>query len=319
MHILAVRYRAGLVERTGPPTPVPECPRCQASRVIHFGKRHNRRGAVSRFLCKNCGARFTQRDGVTRLRENPDTVALAMDLYFRGLSLRKVSDHLRQAWGVCVAPATIYAWIARFAPRAARWMDTLGARTGERWHVDETVVSADGKPRWAWNVLDAESRFLLATHVTRLRRLRDAQRVLGRAKAATPDRPMAVLTDGLPAYHKAVGRELAFRSGAEVVNPHVRVPSIRAKKSNNLVERLHGTEKERIKVMRGLHGRKGPKVMMEGLRVHYNLVRPHTALEDTPGTAAGLPDLGRFRWKEILKRASEKVPRGQVEIEFVVD
>ena len=122
----------------------------------------------------------------------------------------------------------------------------------------------------------------------------------------------------MPAYRKAIGQELWFRSGAEVVNPHVRVPSIRAKKSNNLVERLNGTEKERTKVMRGLHGRRGPKILMEGFRVHYNLVRPHSALGTTPGVAAGLPDLGGFRWKEILKRAAQSIPRGQAEIEFVV-
>jgi putative transposase len=318
IHILAVQYRERLAERSAPAAPPPGCRGCGSTLVIRFGRRHNRGGTVHRYLCKSCGARFTARDGVGGLHHDPNTVALALDLFFRGLSLRKVSDHLRQAWGLSVAPATIYGWVTAFTPKAARWMDSLGARTGERWHIDETVLTSDGSPRWAWNVIDAETRFLLATHVTKLRRLRDARFVVRRAKAATVDRPLAVLTDGLPAYRKAVGRELAFRSGAEVVNPHVRVPSIRAKTSNNLVERLNGTEKERLKIVRGLHGKKGPKLLMEGFRVHYNLVRPHSALESTPGTAAGLPDLGRFRWKEVLKRSSERVPPSQVEIEFVV-
>ncbi len=306
------------MERVGRSLPLPRCERCGSVQVIHFGRRHNRQGAVKRYLCKRCGARFTERGGLVRLRYDPTTVALALDLFFRGLSLRKVSDHLRQAYGTRVAPTTIYAWVAKFAPRAARWMDSLGARTGERWHIDETAVKSDGNPRWAWNVLDAQTRFLLATHVTRLRRTRDAGVVIRRAKAATPDRPMTVLTDGLPAYRSAIGRELAFRSGGEVVNPHSRVPSIRAKKSNNLVERLHGTEKERLKVMRGLHGKRGPSLLMEGWRVHYNLVRPHTAVAGTPGEAADLPALGPFRWREVVKRSSERVPSGQVEIELVV-
>ncbi|MGP8073368.1 MAG: IS6 family transposase [Thermoplasmata archaeon] len=253
-----------------------------------------------------------------RLRHDTRTVALALDLYFRGLSLRKVSDHLHQAHGFKVRPSTIYNWITRFTPPAAHWMDSLGARTGEQWHVDETVIKSDGAPWWVWNVEDASTRFLMATHVTKLRRVRDARVVFRRAKQVTPDRPTAVLSDGLPAYRKAVGRELAFRSGAEVVNPHERVPSIRAKRSNNLVERLHGTEKERIKVMRGFHGRKGPKILMEGFRVYYNLVREHTALNVTPAVAAGIPDPGGFRWNEILQRSIRRVPRGQVEIEFIV-
>jgi putative transposase len=299
-------------------SPAQTCSQCGSARVIRFGRRLNRTGPASRYLCKDCGTRFTDRRGALRLRQDANTVALALDLYFRGLSLRKVSDHLRQAYGLAVAPATIYGWVARIGPRAARWMDSLGARTGERWHADETVVKVDGDHRWVWNVIDAETRFLLATRITRLRRLRDARLVMRRATAATPDRPLAVLTDGLPAYRKAIGRELAFRSGAEVVNPHVRVPSIRAKTSNNLVERLHSTQKERLKVMRGLHGKNGPKAIIEGFRVHYNLVRSHRALAATPGIAAGLPDLGQFRWKEIIRRSSERVPPGQVDVEFVV-
>ena len=318
IHILAVRFRERAPESTGQAAVVPRCARCGSASVIGYGRRYNRLGSVRRYLCKGCGSRFTSRDGALRLQFDATTVALALDLYFRGLSLRTVADHLRQVHGIHVAPGTLYGWVLRYVPPAARWMDSLRARTGERWHVDETVVKVDGGPRWAWNVLDAETRFLLATHVSRLRRLRDARLSIRRAKGATEDRPLAVLTDGLPAYRKAIGRELAFRSGAEVVNPHKRVPSIRARTSNNLVERLHGTEKARLKVMRGLHGRDGPKILMEGWRVHYNLVRPHQALRSTPGTAAGLPDLGQFRWKAILQRASEHVPSKQVEIEFVV-
>lgn len=318
IHIRAVQFRercAGATEK-GPPHPT--CPRCGSGSVIHFGRRHNRAGAVSRYRCRTCASRFTDRAGALHLRQNATTVALALDLFFRGLSLRKVSDHLWQAHGLVVAPSTVYEWVVRGGPGAARWMDSLGARTGERWHIDETQVKTDGNPRWVWNVVDAETRFLIATHFTKLRRVRDARLLLRRAKAATPDRPLSVLTDGMPAYRKAIGRELAFRSGAEVVNPHLRVPSIRAKTSNNLVERFQGSEKDRLKVMRGLHGRTAPKWLLDGMRVHYNLVRPHSTLGSTPGAAAGLPALGRFRWEEILKRSPERVPRGEVEIELVV-
>jgi len=318
IHILAIHYHDRLEDRWAGEKSVRECSECGSPRVIRFGVRHNRSGAVHRFLCKDCGVRFTTREGALRLRHDGRTVALALDLYFRGLSLRNVSDHFLQAYGLSVAPATIYGWVARFSPRAARWMDSLGARTGEQWNVDETVVSAGGNPRWVWNIVDATTRFLLATHVTKLRRMRDARVLLRHAKAATLDRPIAVLSDGLSAYHRAIGRELAYRSGSEVVNPHLRVPSIRAARSNNLVERLNGTEKDRVKVMRGFHGRNGPKLFMEGFRVHYNMVRPHAAIGTTPGVAAGLPAIEGFRWKEVLRQAARRVPPGQAEIEFVV-
>ena len=317
IHILAIRIRDGLAEPTEGEAAASECPSCGSPLIIGFGKRHNLSGSVGRYLCKGCGTRFTHRPGALRLRHHSRTVALALDLYFRGLSLRNVSEHLRQAHGIAIAPATIYGWIARFTPKAARWMDSLGPRTGEQWSIDETVVKADGNPRWVWNVVDASTRFLLATHVTRLRRVRDARAVIRRAKQASPDLPLEVRTDGMGAYRKAVGEELWFRSGGEVVNPHVRVPSIRAKKSNNLVERLNGTEKDRVKVMRGMHGKRGPKLLMEGLRVHYNMVRHHDELGSTPAVAAGLPDPPDLRWQSIIDQSSRPIPRGQAEIVFV--
>jgi transposase-like protein len=223
--------------------------------------------------------------------------------------------------GLKVSPSTVYEWIKRYSSIAARWMNVLQARTGERWHMDETVINAGGEPMYLWNVLDADTRFLIATHVSRLRGITDARIPLKRAKGATPDRPMEVFTDGMLSYPKAVGRELSYRIYSGPVNPHVRVRSIRAKKSNNLIERLHGTEKDRICTMRGFDGKGTAAALMEGFRVHYNMVRTHEALKTTPAVAAGLPDLQGFRWKEILAqsaRHARPVPSGEVELEILV-
>ena len=92
-------------------------------------------------------------------------------------------------------------------------------------------------------------------------------------------------------------------------SPHHRV-GIRAPESNNLVERLHGTEKERIKVMRGFDNPAGKSALMEGFRVHYNLVRNHSYLGKTPGEAAGIAPIAGFRWSEILRLAKLPEPVG---------
>jgi transposase-like protein len=126
----------------------------------------------------------------------------------------------------------------------------------------------------------------------------------------TPDRPRDVLTDGMNAYPLAVGKELGRQATAlddpkrvrgGRFNPHKRVPSIRAKESNNRIERFHETEKERFKVMRAFDGEPGTEVLAEGLRVHYNLVREHQALGMTPGEAAGIPVGEGFQWKRTIE------------------
>lgn len=115
-------------------------------------------------------------------------------------------------------------------------------------------------------------------------------------------------------YPEAISKELGRRAtpfddpkqvkGHGWFTPHRRVPSIRAKLSNNKIERYHGTEKQRFKVMRAFDGVAGASVLSEGHRVHYNLVREHEALGMTPGEAAGIPMPDGMRWKAIIEKAS---------------
>ena len=318
-HVLSVRFLEGLQE----PTPAPEstkivCESCRSGSVIAKGKRHNRSGDVQTYLCQTCGHRFTGRDGFQRRRMDPEKIALALDLYFRGLSVRKVSEHFRQAYNLKISHVAVYRWLVHYGKIAAEWMDAQGARTGDRWHIDETVVNVGGENTYLWNVLDSESRFLLATHISRNRDMDNTRAPIRKAKGVTPDRPVDVLSDGMNSYPVAIGKELGRRAtpfddpkhvhGGRF-NPHHRVPSIRAPESNNRIERFHGTEKERTKVMRAFDNEQGASNLADGFRVHYNLVRDHQTLGMTPGEAVGIPIGPGFKWQKVIEEATKAKPR----------
>jgi putative transposase len=321
VHILSVRFKNGLQDAA--PIPAVEeslrCESCGSSTVVANGIRHNKSGDVPTYLCRGCGHRFSGLIGFKRRRSDPEVIGLALDLYFRGLSIRKIVEHFQQTKGLVVSRMCVYRWVTHFGKLAAEWMDAQGARTSDRWHIDETVVNVNGDPRYLWNVLDHETRFLLATHVSKNRSLTNTRIPLHKAKAATPDRPVDVLSDGMKTYPEALSKELGRRAkptddpklvrGKAWFSPHRRVPSIRAKESNNRIERFHGTEKERFKVMRAFDNDLGTSALSEGLRAHYNLVRTHQALGMTPGEAAGIPLGDGFRWKRLIKLATEAVPR----------
>lgn len=57
--------------------------------------------------------------------------------------------------------------------------------------------------------------------------------------------------------------------------------------------------------MRAFDNPDGAAALSEGWRVHYNLVRDHTALGKTPGEAAGLPPIDGFRWEQIIRAATK--------------
>lgn len=45
---------------------------------------------------------------------NPKIVTLALDLYFKGVSLRKITDHIKQFYGLKVHFSTILRWIQKY-------------------------------------------------------------------------------------------------------------------------------------------------------------------------------------------------------------
>jgi transposase-like protein len=143
----------------------------------------------------------------------------------------------------------------------------------------------------------------LATQITERRELADARSILAQASSNANMKPMAVVTDGLKSYSQAITKEFFTLKGPRT--EHVRVPNIRNRSNNNMIERLHGTIRQRNKVMRGLDDVETAQTMMDGLRIYYNFIRPHTALNGkTPAQKANI-ESDEAKWLSLIKKASK--------------
>ena len=78
------------------------------------------------------------------------------------------------------------------------------------------------------------------------------------------------------------------------------------KNNNNMVERLHNTVREREKVMRGMQNNDTAKILMDGFRNYYNILRPHMGIDNsTPAEKAGLNlELGRNKIQNLIKQSA---------------
>ncbi|EQD78665.1 Integrase catalytic region, partial [mine drainage metagenome] len=159
IHIVAARIRCGFQESAKTPETGVVCERCRSADVVRDGVRKNKSGPVTRYVCRACGANFSGKEGYHKRRSNPEMIAKALDLYFRGVSFRQVADHFAQAYGLKVSPMTVYRWVTEYSRLAGEWLNAQGAKVGDKWNVDETMVSIDGDKHWVWNVMDAETRF----------------------------------------------------------------------------------------------------------------------------------------------------------------
>ena len=148
------------------------CPYCGSYEIIKYGYRYNRTGRKQIYKCKDCGKRFSFDDGFSKMKNKPEIITLALDLYFKGLSLRKVSDHIEQFFGVKVHYSTILRWINKYTKLINAYVEDFKPELSEIWHVDEMMIKTGGKWSWLWNVMDRETRFLLANLITRRGRLK---------------------------------------------------------------------------------------------------------------------------------------------------
>jgi len=235
------------------------------------------------YKCNDCGRKFSGNLAPAGMRFKTETIGEAMGLFYDGLSLADISRHLIATEGIYVDPATVWRWVIKYSKKAERILGQIKVKTSWRWVIDETMIKVGGGKLWLWDVIEARSRFLLATHLTATRTMRSAVAVLSEARDRCVGTPNYIVSDGMMAYPDAIDRVF----GAE--SKHIRSKGLTDKVNTNIVERFQGTVKERTKVMRGLKTVESAKIISEGFIIHYNFLRPHMTLKGkTPATAIGL-------------------------------
>jgi len=299
-----------------------KCPVCEGSNIVKRGNRNTKNGIVQRFYCKDCSHRFTIDKGFSRMKHDPKAITLSMDLYFKGVSYRKICDHLKQFYNLEVNQTTPMRWVKKYLKILAQYSEKYKADVGKVWHSDEMTIfikkeSEKRYHEWIWNIMDADTRYLLACKITKTRYIKDARKPLRDAKKRANKRPQAIVTDGLPAYEKAIPN-VFYNKQEEIWNPHLRLKDFETKPNNNIVERLNGTYRERMKVMRALSTIEGAEQYLDGMTVYYNYIRPHQGIDGlTPAQMANIPiNLNGNRWMRMIELSSlSKSPAMQQEKE----
>ena len=246
------------------------CPRCTSEAVVKRGK--SRKGTQT-YSCKACKGRFYN-DGLSKgRRAPPELVGAAINLFYDGLSIKTIAENLSDMFDIPEpSKASVYEWARDFTGLAQREMGKYKAKTGPEWVADEMVLKVGGEKLWNWNVMDSSTRYILASHLSKRRTMREAMKVMEKAQANAASIPRTIKTDRLKSYIDAIERVF----GGDV--KHVQSDGLTAPVNNNLSERLQGSFRQRTKVMRGLQSLKSGQHFLDGWVINYNLFRPHEGL-----------------------------------------
>ena len=273
------------------------CKYCNSKNVVKNGHTNGKQF----YVCKSCGHKFIEPEAYPKMRTKGRVIATAIDLYFEGLSVRKVKVQLDKIFGVQVSQVSIWKWMMKYSEIVSRFVEVFRPQLMGIYHVDETAIKCKGVQKWFWEIIDEQTKFLVASHLSGSRTTDDAVALFEKSVKIAKKKPVSIYCDGLPAY--VDGYNKVFYTIRKDTRPElIRSVGIRNVHNQNAVERLHGTLKDRLKTARGLKGEETVRTLLEGWTVHYNYVRKHQTLKGkTPANASGINI--ENSWNTLIKSA----------------
>lgn len=271
----------------------PEPIRCKWCGSVDIMKYGSRKG-IQEYICQKCGRKFTANEAPYRKQTPIEQIGASLTMFYDGLSFADIARQLASSYNNSVAESTIYRWVIGYTLKAVEMLEKLGIRVSDTWVVDETVVKVAGQNLWFWDVIDEDTRFLIASHISRGRTIPDVGIVMRRAWKRAGKAPKLIISDGMLAYPDGI--EKVFGTYSKNIQSKGFTEDI----NTNLIERFHGTIKDRIKVLRGFKTLDTAELLLEGFLVHYNFFRPHMTLEGrTPAEVAGIK-LDYKSWTQLI-------------------
>ena len=284
------------------------CRSCGSSDAFKYGKRRG----VQYYICNNCKKKFAGTDGYPRMKYPREFAIKAITYYYNGMSYKNINHTFSDLKGISVAKSTIWRWVLKYSKMANQYVLTFHPRLSDVWIADETVVDVWGEHYWLWDIIDTETRFLIASHLSRDRTMRDALKLFYMAKLRSATRPKAIITDKLGQYNKAFNK-VFYSNIPERRAYHLQSEGFASPTNINLIERFHGTIKQRTKIMRDLKEKYSARIVLDGYITHYNFFLEHEYLKGrTPATAGGI-DEGIRNWGDLIDMALMK-PRKNPEV-----
>ncbi len=165
-----------------------------------------------------------------RHRFPPDTIRLAVWLYYRFTTSLRDVEEVPAERGITVSYETIRCWANKFGPVIAANIRKRRGRADSVWHLDEMVVRINGVRMFMWRAVDKEGE-VLDVLVQKRRNKAAALKLLRKLLKNQGFAPEEIVTDGLASYGAAL-RELGcskrhkpgrLRDNNRVENSHLPV------------------------------------------------------------------------------------------------
>ena len=268
------------------------CPKCAGERIVKIGFQRGQQ----RYRCKECRKDFRANGKATGRRMDAELMGAAIQDHYDGKSYKKIAEAVEKEYDIPEpSKATVYEWVRDFSAEAVEEMKDHPAKTaGGNWVADEMYLDVKGKKAYLWDIMDTDTRYILASHLSYKRDATAARAMLRKALAASDGPPKSITTDKWRAYIKPI-KDIVPEA------KHIQSQGLTAEVNNNLSERLQGTYRDREKTLRGLESIETGQRFLDGWTLNYNLFRKHEGLKNKTPASKALKDPPFTEWADVVK------------------
>jgi transposase-like protein len=239
-------------------------------------------------------------DRINKMKTPAKQIASALGMYYSGMSLDAIQQQFKQDHNVDMSESNYWNWVKRFTREAIKQAEGFNPKVGDTWVADETYMKLGKRKVYFWDILDSDTRYLLASHVSFTRGARDARELMEKAAKTAGKTPKTVITDKLKSY--ITGIEDAFGADAK----HRQGGPFNIENNTNLIERFHGTLEQRTKVFKKYNSISDIRLLTGGWLINYNFFNQHEGCGNIPPAQAMSMVVPFKDWNDIVR--PESVP-----------
>ena len=237
---------------------------------------------------------------ITKMKTPSSKIASALGMYYGGMPLDAIQQQFKQDHDLDMSESNYWNWVKRFTKEAIKQSKDFKPNVGSVWVADETYMKLGKRNIYFWDIIDADTRFILATHVSFTRGTRDAEKLMVKARERAGKAPSKVVTDKLRAYLDGI--ELTFGADTE----HRQGGPFNIENNTNLIERFHRTLEQRAKVFQKYKNITDIKLLTDGWLINYNYFKQHEGIGDIPPAQSRTKVVPFKDWNDIVR--PENVP-----------
>jgi putative transposase len=243
---------------------------------------------------------------IYKMKTPAKQIASALGMYYGGMSLDGVQQQFRQDHDLDMSESNFWNWVKRFTKEAIKQATGFKPNVGDNWVADETYMKLGKRNVYFWDVIDADTRYLLATHVSFTRSGRDAKALMDLAQKRAGKSPKVVVTDKLAAYIMAIEDAV----GAD--SKHRRGGPFDVTASTSLIERFHRTLEQRTKVFQKFKDIDDIRLLTDGWLINYNFFKQNAGCANIPPAQAMSKVVPFKDWNDIVR--PESVPETEYKV-----